>query len=304
VKNFAYRSSLIKTLIALSHDCTIARSHDRMTKCSPFPPLKKNLTRIRVKRKFVLINLSTDLFRPMEIPEYPQNSRECKLKNLRVSISKKRTMKKFTLLIAVFCLVAINAIAQPPQLAKGKIMLGSASTIATGGGWGSDLMGLGFTKSKHKEGSTSEDNSKMTAYNLLPKGGYFIIDNLVAGLELVVSGYKEVDVDDNDTRKESMFAAGPYVRYYYPLKKIYPFAEIEALFGTQKDDWYGIADKAGTSLISGLLGVAVPIGDKVTFDALAGYSHYSETWKYEDGTDEYKYVSGGLVIRLGFSIYL
>jgi hypothetical protein len=213
-------------------------------------------------------------------------------------------MKKFTLLIVAFSIIALNAIAQPPQLAKGTIMLGSVSTIATGGGWGSDLMGLGFTKTKYKEGTTTEDDYKTTSYNLLPKGGYFIIDNLVAGLEFVVSGYKKVYVSDNDTRKESMFAGGPFVRYYYPLKKIYPFAEIEALFGTQKDDWYGLIDKAGTSLISGLLGVAVPIGDKVSFDALAGYSHYSENWKYEDGTDEYKYVSGGLVIRLGFSIYL
>ena len=47
---------------------------------------KKNLTHILVKRKFVLINLSTDLFRLMDIPENPQKSRECKLKNLRVGI--------------------------------------------------------------------------------------------------------------------------------------------------------------------------------------------------------------------------
>ncbi len=56
----------------------------------------------------------------MEIPENPQKSRECKLKNLRVGISKKWIMKKFTLLITVFCLIVINAIAQPAQLEKGQ----------------------------------------------------------------------------------------------------------------------------------------------------------------------------------------
>ncbi len=209
-------------------------------------------------------------------------------------------MKKISLLFAVFCLVASDAVA---QLEKGNIMLGATSTLAMGGGWGSELMSLSFSKTKYKQGSTTEDSYKITSYNFLPKGGYFIIDNLVAGLEAVVSGYSVKEVDSEDAYKESLLAAGPFVRYYYPLDKIYPFAEIEALFGTEKDEGSNYEDKSSIFLFSGSLGVAVPLGEKVTFDAQAGYTHVTDTWKEEEGEDS-KYLTGGFVLRLGFSIYL
>ncbi len=92
-------------------------------------------------------------------------------------------------------------------------------------------------KTKDKYGSETEADYTTTTWNILPKAGYFIIDNLVAGLEVVVSGYVEKDVDDDDTWKESLMGAGPFVRYYYPLDKFAPFAEAEALFGRYKDKW-------------------------------------------------------------------
>ena len=210
-------------------------------------------------------------------------------------------MKKISLLFTVFCLVASDAVA---QLEKGDIMLGATSTIAMGGGWGSELMSLSFSKTKYKQGSTTEDSYKTTSYNFLPKAGYFVIDNLVAGLEAVVSGYVTKDVEDGDTYKESLMCVGPFVRYYYPLDRIYPFAEIEALFGSEKDDWIGDEDKSGIFLFSGTLGAAVPLGDKVTFDAQAGYTRVTDTWKNDEGDGDSKYITGGFVLRLGFSIYL
>jgi hypothetical protein len=210
-------------------------------------------------------------------------------------------MKKISLLFAVLCLVASNAVA---QLEKGNIMLGATSTIAMGGGWDSELMSLYFAKTKYKQGTTTEDYYKTTAYNFLPKAGYFIMDNLVAGLEVVVTGYIEKDIEDDDTWKESLLAVGPFVRYYYPLDKIYPFAEIEALFGTEKDTWLSDEDKSSIFLFSGSLGAAVPLGEKVTFDVQAGYTRVTDTWKDEAGDEESKYITGGFDIRLGFSIYL
>ncbi len=35
--------------------------------------------------------------------------------------------------------------------------------------------------------------------------------------------------------KSQLSASGPFVRYYYPLEKIYPFAEAEAIFGSCKE---------------------------------------------------------------------
>jgi hypothetical protein len=213
-------------------------------------------------------------------------------------------MKKITLLIAVFCLIASNAIAQPAQLAKGNIMLGVTSTMSLGGCWGSDLGGFGFSTHKVKYGTTTETSYKMTSWNLLPKAGYFVMDNLVTGIELMVSGYMEKDVDDGDKDGESQFGIGPFVRYYYPLKKVYPYAEVEAMFGSYKETWINDEYKEGLFMFGGGLGVAVPLGDKITFDAMAGYSHVSWTEKDEVEGEAYTYLSGGFGIRLGFSIYL
>ena len=212
-----------------------------------------------------------------------------------------KTMKKTSLLIAILCFVAANATA---QLEKGNIMLGSTSTIAMGGGWGSELLSLGFSKTKYKQGTVTEDDYTMTYFNFLPRAGYFIMDNLVAGLEAVVSGYVEKDLDDDDTWKESLFAVGPFVRYYYPLDKIYPFAEAEFLFGSSNENWIGDEDNAGIFLISGFVGASVPLGGKVTFDVMAGYTRMTETYKDVEGGGKNKYITGGFGIRMGFSVYL
>jgi hypothetical protein len=213
-------------------------------------------------------------------------------------------MKKITLLLAAFSLIASNAIAQPAQLAKGNIMLSVTSTMALGGCWGSDLGGFGFSTHKYKTGSTTETSYKSTSWNLLPKAGYFVMDNLVAGLELMVSGYMDKDVDDGDKDGESQFGIGPFVRYYYPLKKVYPYAEVEAMFGSYKETWLEDVHKEGLVMFGVGLGVAVPLGDKITFDALAGYSHVSWTEKVEVEGEGSSYLSGGFGLRLGLSIYM
>ncbi|MRR19087.1 hypothetical protein EG827_02745 [bacterium] len=210
-------------------------------------------------------------------------------------------MKKISVLVAILCIIGSNVSA---QLEKGSIMLGSSSTIAMGGGWGSELMSLGFSKTKYQQGTVTEDDYTMTYYNLLPRAGYFVIDNLVAGLEVVISGYVEKDIDDDDTWKESLLAAGPFVRYYYPLDRIYPFAEAEFLFGAENENWLGDEDNAGVFVFSGFVGAGIPLGGKVTLDVLAGYTGMTET--YEDGEDggNSKYYTGGFGIRMGFSVYL
>jgi hypothetical protein len=213
-------------------------------------------------------------------------------------------MKKITLLLAAFSLIASNAIAQPAQLAKGNIMLSVTSTMALGGCWGSDLGGFGFSTHKYKTGSTTETSYKSTSWNLLPKAGYFVMDNLVAGLELMVSGYMDKDVDDGDKDGESQFGIGPFVRYYYPLKKVYPYAEVEAMFGSYKETWLEDVHKEGLVMFGVGLGVAVPLGDKITVDALAGYSLVSWTEKVEVEGEGSSYLSGGFGLRLGLSIYM
>jgi len=175
-----------------------------------------------------------------------------------------------------------------------------------GGSQDSQVFGLAFGTEKWGYGSDSpEAEYKFTTYNFLPRGGYFIIDNLVAGLEIVLTGYSEKDVDDDDTWKESTFGIGPFVRYYYPLDKVYPFAEAEVLFGTCKETWNGEEEyKDALTMLGIYLGAALPLGDKVTIDASAGYMRasykYDATGEYEGGTD----IISGFGLKIGFSIFL
>ena len=213
-------------------------------------------------------------------------------------------MKKFTLVLAVLCLIASSAISQP-QLEQGKLMLGVTSTMSMCGSWGSEAFGLSFTKTKYKYGTSTEDYYNKTAYNILPKVGYFIIDNLVAGLEVVISGEKGKYIDDGDTWKESVFGIGPFVRYYYPLEKFYPFAEVETMFGSYKETGYdNDVWKEAMFMFGGGIGAAMPLGDRVTFDALIGYSRVSWTWEDVESEGETKQIDGGLLIKMGFSVYL
>lgn len=214
-------------------------------------------------------------------------------------------MKKLIISFAVTCLLVTVATAQPVQLQKGKILTGVTSTMAIGGSWGSELFGLGAFKTKYKYGTVTEDAYNSIVFSILPKAGYFFMENLAGGLELVFTGVGRKDIDDGDKDRESIMAIGPFVRYYYPLDKFYPFAEVEAMFGSWAEGEPGDPSfKEGLFLFGVYLGAAYPLGDKVTFDGVIGYSRASWTYKAYEGEGEAKSIAGGLEIRAGFTIYL
>jgi hypothetical protein len=214
-------------------------------------------------------------------------------------------MKKISLLVAVICIIASNLQAQT-QLEKGKIMVGVSSTLAVGGAYDSNLMSLGFSKTKYKHDGTTEDAYSSFVFNILPKGGYFIMDNLAAGLEVIITGYTDKDAGDGDKYTESTFGVGPFVRYYYPLDKIYPFAEAEVLFGSCKEYYLADNEKSGMFMFGLSLGAAVPVGEMVTFDIMAGYlrSSYKYTYGGELGDEVYHDITGGVGLRIGLTVYL
>jgi hypothetical protein len=131
------------------------------------------------------------------------------------------------------------------------------------------------------------------------------MDNLVVGLEVMINSHMDKDSYDGDKYSRMIFGAGPFVRYYYPLEKVYPFAELETMFGSYKETYSTDEYKEGMMMIGGGLGAALPIGDRVTFDAVAGYYHM--TWNEEEwgeGDETRKYITGGFGLKMGFSVYL
>jgi hypothetical protein len=256
-----------------------------------------------------------------EPPENPQKSRECMLKNLRVGDSKKlKKMKKLVLLFAAICLLSAgNA---QTMFEQGKIMVGVSSTLkvlALSDDWyinpGSDFLSIGFGSYKYSyaSGSYSYDSKyKLRGLNLLPKTGYFVIDNLAVGLDVIFSNTTWIDADDDEKWITNLLCAGPYARYYYPMEKFSPFAEVNAAIGILSDKNIddGDTDVEKNSIITfgGGVGAAFPLGERVTFDVMAGYSFLSckekasdEESNGESGTS--KITSGMLGIRMGFSVF-
>src|SRR5512136_356422 len=94
-------------------------------------------------------------------------------------------MKKLCLLIAVISILSI--LPAKAQFEKGRFMVSVTSTIGLGD-YGSDLMNIGYTTRKIKD-SGGDINATHTAigFNLLPAGGYFLIDNLAVGADIMVS---------------------------------------------------------------------------------------------------------------------
>lgn len=220
-------------------------------------------------------------------------------------------MKNKLLTTAAALVIAYSAMAQAPQTEKGNILLGVTSSSIIEESWGSDLMNLGLMHTKYTSGSDTYNEHKARAFSLIPKGGYFIIDNLSAGLEFLFARSSNRHVDSEGKVTMTSFAAGPWVRYYYPLEKVYPFAELELMAGTSVGKYPTSGPDLEVerySLFSpGLtLGLAVPLADMVTFDIQAGYvwSVWGSTEWYEGEETDLREVYSGPVIRMGFTIFL
>lgn len=192
------------------------------------------------------------------------------------------------------------------QLNQGSIMTGVTSTFGTnlmyeGINTGTNILGIGVTTYKYD----GEAEYRATSFNLQPRVGYFIIDNLAVGLDLAISSCNEKDLEDDDTWKVTMIAAGPFARYYYPLGGIYPFVELNVAIGSMTDkDNYGEGEdteKYGLTIFGGGVGAAVPLGNRVTFDAMLGYQSFKV--KEKDTEYDWDMSAGTIGLKAGFTVF-
>jgi len=130
-------------------------------------------------------------------------------------------MKKSLLLLTIIAFIGLTSL--NAQLNQGNIMAGLSTTFS-GNSWyseglnpGAGLFNLGFSTVKDLD--DDEIDAKFAAFNFQPRIGYFVIDNLAIGLDLMAGIVREKDPDDSDTWTVTTLGAGPFVRYYYPWKK-------------------------------------------------------------------------------------
>ncbi len=218
-------------------------------------------------------------------------------------------MKKQALIITLAILTASSTLLTA-QTTKGKFLLGELSYIEFLGNGVLGSTNLGYTTFQSKSDGDNSDDSKdkMFSVNIVPRAGYFVIDNLAVGLDVFLATESHKAMDDAYKSTSTFFAVGPFVRYYVPTKKVIPFAEVNYSIGsrTGKTEFDGNEPstyKYGIQLYGAGLGLAVPLGEKVTFDAIAGYHAYVNKDK-EDNDNNERMVAGTIGLKLGFTVFL
>jgi outer membrane protein len=208
-------------------------------------------------------------------------------------------MKKLFLLIPLICLLSFQP--AKAQLKKGGAMVSVTSTIGLGD-FGTDLMNLGLTIQKVKYDGGGDGSTYSTfGVTFLPRAGYFVIDDLAIGVDLLANFKIRKSKDSDYKYTESTLAIGPFARYYFPARKIYPFVEANAGYGTYKEKWSNDSEgenKEGLFIYGMGVGAAKPLGKKVMIDALLGYS--SQTWK--DEKDD-KWIYGKIGLKVGITLF-
>jgi hypothetical protein len=124
-------------------------------------------------------------------------------------------MKKALLVLSVMVISIawLNA-----QTTQGTISLGGSVGIST------------------EKDETDGEDTKSSEFNFSPSVGYFVIDNLMVGLNLSIVNGKEDDGFGGDDKYSALFF-GPFARYYKftSNEQFAFFAETGLLFGTYKD---------------------------------------------------------------------
>jgi hypothetical protein len=220
-------------------------------------------------------------------------------------------MKKNLFLVVIFCALPFLLTQAQTQTEKGKTLLGVSSSLNFGS-TGSNLMSLGFSTTKSKSnasGYQAPDPEKSTSFNLIPRVGYFFIQNFVAGLDVSIASvsYDFSSGTYKSTSSTFLYCIGPFARYYVPTGKVLPFFELGTSVGSMKNkSTYGSStneDNSGIFIIGGSLGIAAPLGDRASFDVSLGYNSMTVKAKENNPNNE-RTITGTVGLKLGFSFYL
>lgn len=217
-----------------------------------------------------------------EISENPQKSRKCKLKNLRVSILKPKTMRNlFFALILLFSTTVI---------ANAQIVVGGSIGFNSSGG------------SIDANGHTSDKNN-VSNFTFSPMVGYFFSENFLAGVELGVTSSRNENPSASTTTTTSSFGLTPYARYYaFRMNKfsIFGQAELGLSFGKEKTKIGSTTNdgpKTSTFSLMVFPGIAYDISDRLELQAAIGGLNvgFSNVVKKQDNyTDRSSYFGMGV----------
>ena len=227
-------------------------------------------------------------------------------------------MKKTIFLSFLFALA--TAFALDAQTTKGSVCLSLhnfSPLIPEAGGIlaNSNALGIAFSTLKSEvDGVESPVKTKFSTIGLSGSAHYFIIDNLSAGINLNFLNHKEKEdgggSGNNDEYVTTIFMAGPELRYYFPASaKAKIWVGGGGSFGSVKNKLNGKSDDNPNKLsrFSGGVGVAFFPNAHFSVDLGLGYGVFTSKYEFDDfggGTTKYKDTNSGLILDLGFSIFL
>lgn len=221
--------------------------------------------------------------------------------------------RKWILMVSLFVVPFSGVFSQTE---KGQVLLGISSRYSLNpievGISLPDMMSLGFSTVKFKSDDDNTDDSETTkfnCFNLMPKAGYFVIDNLAVGIDLQLAMYSMKETYDSYTYNDhgTVFSAGPFLRYYFPVSKIMPYLEAGGSFGSAKTTYeYENEEeesKMSMNSFSAGAGISAPLGDKVALDLMLGYLSMTMKDK-EDNPDNERMVIGTVGLKFGIVVFL
>ena len=198
--------------------------------------------------------------------------------------------KNLALLIMLVCACQLFA-----QTQKGSCMIGGNGS-------------LNFDKNTYDGIGTY----KTTSFSLSPVGGYFIINNLSAGLSLPFSqSWSKTDYVNAEESKSNSISIGvaPFVRYYIPVKSFFIITEVSYSWNHSKLDYPrydgsgGIVGREEATYNSRYFKVAAGpvffLNPYTSIEILANYQRYA----YSGDTPNLD-TQINFYISVGFQIYL
>lgn len=204
-------------------------------------------------------------------------------------------MKTIKLFIAATLLLTINSYG---QLDKGIWLVGGTGSFNSYKQYDSFIL--------QGTGEYSKIRSNITAFELSPKVGLFIIDKLAVGLSSSFTSEKSESTTirgnlGSGSQKVYRFSTGPFARYYF-LNKDKNFnilAEANYQFGNVS--WGDGTTKGTINKFSFLVGPEIFFNSSVGIEVLLGYKTYDRKMNnpYSIST-----IQNGFQVAIGFQIHL
>lgn len=212
---------------------------------------------------------------------------------------------KFYVLIVCKLLFLFTACIVHSQTEKGTMVIGLNSALNVAG----NNNGLSINSTDIEMGDGTTESLKSFSLELTPRIGYFIFGRTLIGADIRY-GFRNQDVllgemTQTEKVKTNSIGAGPFIRQYFQFNKLQPFLEAGVVFGRTTTDFENstIEQKSNNHQYGGGLGLAIFIGNSVSFDCSLGYYSFRNE-QSDEVFPEMQITTNGLTMTLGFTVYL